>query len=303
MKYISPIQKNLQFFHKFGNVIFGTTGKIIGNGRAKVLKQKIKLAFEEKPELTVSSQTERGLFERLKNEMHVVFDIGIQNELSYFKIHPDCDYHLFEPNKKFTALIKKQMADFDHHRIKLNEYGLSDKSEEGKTYYEESQSFMANPHLGYDDVDTGKRYSLRTIDDYVKENHINHIDFLKVDTEGFDYKILCGGMETIRSGKISYIQFEYWQGLQRFRDLLKDYFDLYIVMEPRLLTFMREKVIPSMTPEQKQVNYAKSLIPVNQATINLIDTKIAPLGAGCNIFGISKTKKGAEQRLIFDIKA
>ncbi len=38
---------------------------------------------------------------------------------------------------------------------------------------------------------------LSTLDNYVKENSISHIDFIKIDTEGYESKILQGAKQTI----------------------------------------------------------------------------------------------------------
>src|SRR3989344_445509 len=122
---------------------------------------------------------ELKIFEALKDSMQIVFDIGAREDLSFFSIKKNCFYHLFEPNKKFTALLKKQISLLENHNIKLNEFGLSDKNEDNCIYYEQSQSFVINPFIK--DIDTGQRYSLRTLDEYVSKNKIPFIDFLKLD--------------------------------------------------------------------------------------------------------------------------
>lgn len=301
MRYTPVIQKNLKLIHPINKVLFKILEGYIGTRKTNTLKQRTKLFFKEKPTLTASSGTERALFEKIKDEMSVVFDVGIQNELSFYKIKPDCQYHLFEPNKKFIKLIKKQMATFDGHQIRLNEYGLSDKPEENITYYEESESFMVNSTYKYGDTDTGQKYSLKTLDSYVKENNIAKIDFLKIDTEGFDYRILLGSMETIRANKIGYIQFEYWDGARKFHNLLSPLYDMYVVMEPRLYQAVMSLVFPKMNNEEKKIDFKKSLIKLDETMINLFDKKISPTGAGANIFCIQKTKNNAAQKLIFDV--
>ena len=258
----------------------------------KMIKESIKL-LRKKPSLKnasidiMSSKEEREVFNLLKDDFKTVFDVGVRNELSFYHMKNDCTYHLFEPNTSFVNLLKKQLASFKNHKIKLNEYGLSDKKDDNCVYYEKSQSFEINPYLK-EDCDSGHRYSLRTLDDYVAKNNIPKIDFLKIDAEGFDYKIILGGLNTIKNNKVSYIQFEYWTGVKKFSDLLENNFKLYLIMEPVLLRAIMERVAPSMTPGQKQIDYTKSLIELNNDLIDLIDKKLAPLGCGGNILAINK---------------
>lgn len=263
--------------------------------------RKIKDALGRKPEDLESSSEERRIFGILKDKLHTVFDVGARDELYYYQIKKDCSYHLFEPNKRFAARLRDKMAKLPSHHITLNEYGLADVSADDCIYYEKSQSFEINPHL-VEDTESGDRYSVRTLDQYVKEYQIKHIDFLKVDAEGFDYKIFKGGLTTIRANKVSFIQFEYWTGIQRFKDLLGDTFDFYLIVEPVLLRAIEKHVLPLMSVNQAQINYRQSIIPLDQHMIDLIDKKLSPLGLGGNVLGINKHIQGLyDQKLIFEV--
>jgi FkbM family methyltransferase len=54
---------------------------------------------------------------------------------------------------------------------------------------------------------------MKTLDVYCKENDINHIDFLKIDTEGWELDILKGGKNILNN--CDFIQFEYGGTYQR----------------------------------------------------------------------------------------
>ncbi|OGI65824.1 hypothetical protein A3A95_01300 [Candidatus Nomurabacteria bacterium RIFCSPLOWO2_01_FULL_39_18] len=239
---------------------------------------------------------ELKIFEALKDSMQIVFDIGAREDLSFFSIKKNCFYHLFEPNKKFTALLKKQISLLENHNIKLNEFGLSDKNEDNCIYYEQSQSFVINPFIK--DIDTGQRYSLRTLDEYVSKNKIPFIDFLKIDAEGMDYRIIKGGADVIKN-KTSYIQFEYWDGVKKFVDILGNDFNLYLMIEPRLLDAILNDAINNMTQAQKQKDYTKSITALDNELIDLIDGILIPKGYGGNILGI---KKNINNKIIEKIK-
>ena len=81
---------------------------------------------------------------------------------------------------------------------------------------------------------------LKTLDWYVKEYNIKRIDFLKIDTEGYDYKILKGGLETIKITK--YIQYEHWDNLQQFHDLLGEEFEVEYIGYRNVLCISRKLV-------------------------------------------------------------
>lgn len=253
------------------------------------------LTFTKNPKIP---DEELRLFELLKNDIYVVFDVGAREDLAFYKIRPDCSYHLFEPNTKFIRKLEQQLSKLPNDKIRLNKYGLGDTNQDGCVYYEDSQSFTVNTF--HEDIDTGKRFSIRRLDDYVIQNNISHIDFLKIDAEGYDYKIMLGGQNTI-SSKVSYIQFEYWDNVSNFLKIL-DQFSLFILNEPRFVEAIIEHK-NLMTTDQREIDFTKSLIPLNTSAVALIDNILAPRGCGGNIFGINKNLDVSNiyEKLLFNI--
>ena len=49
---------------------------------------------------------------------------------------------------------------------------------------------------------------LTTLDNFVEEKKLTHIDILKIDTEGFEEEVLKGSLKTLKSNKIKYIELE-----------------------------------------------------------------------------------------------
>ena len=72
-------------------------------------------------------------------------------------------------------------------------------------------------------------------------NFANHIDLLKIDTEGFELEVLLGASEMLTEKKITIIQFEFNEVNIVQRRFLKDFYnllpkyDFYRLDEQRLI--------------------------------------------------------------------
>jgi len=66
----------------------------------------------------------------------------------------------------------------------------------------------------------------KTLDLFCKEQLIEHIDFLKIDTEGSELNVLKGATDLLKNGSIKYIQFEYGGTYQDAHITLKEVHEL-----------------------------------------------------------------------------
>jgi FkbM family methyltransferase len=95
--------------------------------------------------------------------------------------------------------------------------------------------------------------TIETIDRFCATQQIAFIDFLKIDTEGFDFAVIRGAESMLRDGKIQYVQFEYGGNYIEARVFLRDVFafiatlpyDLYRVM-PRRKPLLIERYSPAL---------------------------------------------------------
>ncbi len=68
--------------------------------------------------------------------------------------------------------------------------------------------------------DHTEKIQVTTLDQFLMDQMIDHVNFLKIDTEGFDALVIIGALESIESGKIDLIQFEYnWRWLLNSQSL------------------------------------------------------------------------------------
>tara|TARA_R110000868_G_scaffold293520_1_gene553986 strand:+ start:48 stop:731 length:684 start_codon:yes stop_codon:yes gene_type:complete len=203
----------------------------------------------------------------------VVVDVGAREDIDMYGLRPDLEYHLFEPSNDFFAVLQEKTKGIPN--IHINNYGLSHKAGEG-VYKVVEQSFRNYKSDGYPQ-------KLRTLDQYCEENNITSIDFLKIDTEGYDFKVLAGAKDILNHTK--YIQFEYWDGVEKFHDMLSADFDMYLMMEPVL----REEAYRGFQQNAQMIDIFKhTLVPLEPWLITVIDTCFIRGGFGGNVLCIRK---------------
>ena len=113
--------------------------------------------------------------------------------------------------------------------------------------------FASNEHSSIYDIDglligsdSQQKIELVRGDDFMKDNQIDSIDFLKLDVEGAEYDALLGFENVIKHGAIKAVQFEYGYINISTKKLLVDYYAFfeangYIVGKifPKLVEFRK----------------------------------------------------------------
>lgn len=106
--------------------------------------------------------------------------------------------YAFEPTAATLKMLKQNKELYDNFEV--CQYALSDHNGEADFYVEESggdtgsNSLLAGRNTNAKKV----RVQLTTIDDFVKQNGIEHVDFIKADIEGAERYMLMGAKETLR---------------------------------------------------------------------------------------------------------
>lgn len=65
-----------------------------------------------------------------------------------------------------------------------------------------------------------------TLDAYCRDRGVERIDFLKVDAEGHDFRVLAGGRDLLEAGRVRFVQFEYESHWRRGGSTLRAALDL-----------------------------------------------------------------------------
>jgi FkbM family methyltransferase len=187
-----------------------------------------------------------GEYWYLKNLNHskikVVFDVGanVGNwSKKILEYNPGVDIHAFEPVSETYEKLKANTKNLKN--LKINRIGLSDRIGEIQFNYYPNASYLSSAFHHY----LGNNGILQLIevitgDKYCKENNLNQIDLLKIDTEGFESKVLFGFKEMFEKKQIRMVQFEYGPMAIDSNFLLKDFHQFF---EP--LDFKVGKIYPS----------------------------------------------------------
>jgi FkbM family methyltransferase len=139
-----------------------------------------------------------------KNKKVNIIDIGANVGLYslYAKHLPNSHFYSYEPFKFTYDLLNDNIKLNNITNVQTYNIGLSDKK--GKTILNVCLSqdglntMGANP-LRFNDINPIE-VEIDTLDNIFYNNNIN-VDFIKIDTEGYEYNILKGGEKTIKKYK------------------------------------------------------------------------------------------------------
>lgn len=170
----------------------------------------------------------------------VVFDVGanvgewteqvtnLSREYSKKTQDSIVEIYSFEPSKQTFKTLEKNVGNFKN--VSIHNIGLGEKREEKLffIYGEDStlNSVLDRSSNGLQKQET-ENVSLDTLDLFCNDKKIDHIDFLKIDTEGNELNVLKGATRMIREAKIIAIQIEYGGTYIQGRNLLKDVFEIF----------------------------------------------------------------------------
>lgn len=140
---------------------------------------------------------------KIKDKIDIIFDVGCRSDSEYINFNGIV--HYFDPVNEYIEKLKN--IPNRNKSAYFNNFGLGTDNTE-LYYYPRYQSFYNRINsCNVSDESNKVLLKIRKSQDYIIENNINKIDFLKIDTEGFEFNVIQGFEETIE--KVNIIQFEY----------------------------------------------------------------------------------------------
>jgi FkbM family methyltransferase len=159
----------------------------------------------------------------------VIFDVGA-NVGDYTALlrgqFPRAHIHSFEPNPEAFAKLQSQESAF----TKCQAFGFSNAPGEFDLF--EGTQTESSPHASlHREVITtlhaqssrAIRVKMKTLDDYLAQQHLDRVDFLKIDTEGNELAALQGARNALAAQQIGIIQFEFNEMNVVSRCFLRDF--------------------------------------------------------------------------------
>jgi FkbM family methyltransferase len=143
----------------------------------------------------------------------IVFDVGAntgQSAESYLNKFPGAKIYCFEPVEATFRQLQKNLR--GHDNIVSFKLALGAAKGTGKMVLEGSSDmfFLLEASRGIE-VNQGSRLEqvdLETLDDFCGSRDVNHINYLKIDTEGGDFDVLSGAATMLGNQQIDIVEVE-----------------------------------------------------------------------------------------------
>lgn len=142
----------------------------------------------------------------------IIFDVGA-NKGDYCKamldsFYNNCIIHAFEPSKETFNLFCSNVKNI---RVYAHNFGFSDKREKLILYSNMAASGLASVYQRKTTagLELQEEIELLTIDSFCQQENISTINFMKIDVEGHELKVLHGSKDMLKRRAIEIIQFEF----------------------------------------------------------------------------------------------
>lgn len=128
----------------------------------------------------------------------VAYDVGtcFANHALYFGAVLDCQVECFEPNARLLPYITQNMSrrgvSYNLHNVALgDQQGFGATSEVG-------DNLGSSKFVPEKDASKSGQTTLTTLDNFITSQKLRDPDFIKIDTEGFECRILRGAGKLLR---------------------------------------------------------------------------------------------------------
>ncbi len=175
----------------------------------------------------------------------IIFDVGANVGNWSSRIHelfPKAELFLFEPQSACQKLIAEKKIP----RSTLIQKAVSSKGGQVIRMFTSGEtSGIASIHQRRDSYFSQTNFttfeiSTLSLDDFIEENYITHVDFLKIDVEGHELEVLRGAIKSLEKKIIKSLSFEFGSGNINSRTFFRDFWDLLTA-----LGYSIKRVLPS----------------------------------------------------------
>jgi FkbM family methyltransferase len=218
---------------------------------------------ERTQEYLKSFNREKVLKNLIKESKPVIFDIGSNDGLSLKEFKSwwhDSVVHCFEPQHECLSKLKARALKYDKSSVFISETAVGDTPDRDVSFYSHAFSSGSsgfnrintdsvdsihlrdlkikgdNSKLGgyYEDINNERKVDIIRIDEYMNNLSIDHIDLMKIDTQGFEPEVLSGVGDRLKDVNVIVTElmfYDYYDRKLSFTDieqfLLPSGFEIY----------------------------------------------------------------------------
>lgn len=142
----------------------------------------------------------------------VIFDVGANTGQTVHRLRsliPNGSIHAFEPGPESFRQLAVSVRGLP--AVKLIEAGVGPVDGERillENEHSEMSSFLVPGDAAWGTIVRKTRVRMVTLDTYCQQAGIDHIDLLKIDTQGYDLEVLRGAEKLLARGGIRVVQLE-----------------------------------------------------------------------------------------------
>jgi len=153
-----------------------------------------------------------------KDDEILIFDVGAytgESAIKYKKYFPNSMIYSFEPfESSFNVLSKLKLCNFNAFNLGLSDENVTQKFNINKVSATNSLLSLSDKAVdtwggnqGLSEVESVDCHFIK-LDKFCAEKSIDYIDFMKLDVQGAEFKVLQGSTSALSEGRIGVIQIE-----------------------------------------------------------------------------------------------
>ena len=162
------------------------------------------------------------------------------------KLTPNTKVYAFEPHPKTFKILENNAkinsysafnlgCGKEKSKLKLYDYENKDGSSHASVFKEVIENLVHSNSIAHiiDVID---------LDSFLVEQNVKRVNLVKIDVEGNEYSVLEGLQDSIKSGMIDIIQFEFNQMNVVSRNFFRDFYE--ILCDYRLFRMLPDALVP-----------------------------------------------------------
>lgn len=144
---------------------------------------------------------------------HIFFDVGAnigQTVTDIIAVFPTSQIWCFEPVQKTFEVLKERTAghNVNHHKIALGSENMETEIFVDKHNLWSDMTSIVNAKTTDPDNLVPEQITIEKLDDFCWNHEIQTIDYLKIDTEGYDLEVLKGSVQMLEKQMIAFVEVE-----------------------------------------------------------------------------------------------